>query len=102
MGGIVRAAMIEAGARASHANAYCSGGSLNMDKGALTDDFLVRVVVDRVRRPDCLASGWILDDFPRTQPQAAALAAGNYLLYICHSSYNIALKFYICFSWCHP
>jgi len=44
-----------------------------MDKGALVpDDLVTELVKERVKRPDC-ASGFILDGFPRTLPQAEAL-----------------------------
>jgi adenylate kinase len=44
-----------------------------MDRGALVpDDVTVRMVVERLSRPDC-AKGAILDGFPRTLNQAGAL-----------------------------
>jgi adenylate kinase len=46
-----------------------------MDSGALVpDDLVIRIIVDRVAKPDC-ANGFMLDGFPRTRPQAEALDA---------------------------
>ncbi len=44
-----------------------------MDKGELVpDDVTVRMVMDRIARPDC-AQGVVFDGFPRTEAQAKAL-----------------------------
>jgi len=44
-----------------------------MDSGALVpDDVTINMVIERLSRPDC-ASGVVLDGFPRTLAQAAAL-----------------------------
>ena len=46
-----------------------------MNKGALVPDTVtVGIVRERLNQPDC-AKGWILDGFPRTTAQAAALDA---------------------------
>jgi adenylate kinase len=44
-----------------------------MDRGDLVpDEVMVEIIADRLVNPDC-ASGFILDGFPRTVPQAEAL-----------------------------
>jgi adenylate kinase len=46
-----------------------------MDAGQLVpDDVVIRMVSDRLRQDDC-ATGFMLDGFPRTLPQAEALDA---------------------------
>jgi len=46
-----------------------------MDAGKLVpDDVIIGVVKDRLNEADCVESGWLLDGFPRTPAQAAALA----------------------------
>jgi len=45
-----------------------------MDRGALVpDEIVIELVKQRVKEPDC-AGGFIVDGFPRTIPQAEALA----------------------------
>mmetsp|Transcript_29410 Transcript_29410/g.48253 ORF Transcript_29410/g.48253 Transcript_29410/m.48253 type:complete len:218 (+) Transcript_29410:1769-2422(+) len=54
--------------RAPHISKNC------MEKGLLIpDDIIIRLVLDRLRSPDCKRQGWILDGFPRTSNQARAL-----------------------------
>lgn len=48
-----------------------------MERGALVPDPLVIALVqERIKAPDC-ASGFIMDGFPRTLPQAEALRVAN-------------------------
>jgi adenylate kinase len=46
-----------------------------MDQGFLVpDDIIINIVLNRIREPDCVERGWLLDGFPRTDAQAAAMA----------------------------
>ena len=48
-----------------------------MDQGALvTDDIIIDLVKDRIKKNDC-EKGYLFDGFPRTIPQAEALAQEN-------------------------
>jgi adenylate kinase len=69
-GDMLRAAIKTATALGLEAKQY-------MDKGALVPDHIViELVKQRVTEPDC-TSGFILDGFPRTIPQADALRAAG-------------------------
>merc|ERR1712060_774202 len=54
----------EAGQKAAEATA---------EGGLVPDEIVISLVVNRLLQPDCLAHGWILDGFPRTAAQAAAM-----------------------------
>lgn len=80
-GDILRAAVKEGSPLGKEAKDY-------MDRGDLVPDGLIMKIMEvRLQQPDCL-SGFILDGFPRTIPQAAAL---NTLL----KSLNIILDFVV-------
>ena len=49
-----------------------------MSRGALVpDETIIKVVVARLQENDCKERGWLLDGFPRTAVQAAALKAAG-------------------------
>ncbi|MGL5058909.1 MAG: adenylate kinase [Microcoleus sp.] len=65
-GDILRACVVAQTALGQKAQAY-------MDKGELVpDELLMDIVAERLKEPDA-ATGWILDGFPRTVPQATFL-----------------------------
>ncbi len=69
-GDMLRAAMKSNSALGNEARAY-------MERGALVPDPLViGLVQERIKAPDC-TSGFIMDGFPRTLPQAEALRQAN-------------------------
>jgi adenylate kinase len=48
-----------------------------MDEGSLvSDDIMIQLVKDRLQQPDC-QNGFLLDGYPRTQPQANSLIENN-------------------------
>jgi adenylate kinase len=65
-GDILRAAVKEGTPLGKEAKSY-------MDKGELVpDSVVIGIVEERIQEPDC-ATGYMLDGFPRTVPQAEAL-----------------------------
>jgi len=67
-GDMLRAAVKEGTALGLEADKYMKAGKL------VPDDVVIGMILERVTRPDC-AGGFMLDGFPRTAPQAAALDA---------------------------
>ena len=53
------------------ADSYMSAGKL------LPDDIMISIILERLKQNDCASRGWLLDGFPRTATQAAALARAN-------------------------
>ncbi|MBM4276880.1 MAG: adenylate kinase [Deltaproteobacteria bacterium] len=67
-GDILRAAVREGTSLGKQAKAF-------MDRGELVpDEVVIGIIDERLRTPDC-KTGFILDGFPRTTPQAEALQA---------------------------
>ena len=65
-GDMLRAAVKEGTAMGKAADEYMKGGDL------VPDEVVIGMVIERIAQSDC-ENGFILDGFPRTQPQAAAL-----------------------------
>ncbi len=67
-GDILRAAVAEGTELGKQAEAAMKAGNL------VTDDLIMGIMEERLQQPDC-ESGYLLDGFPRTLPQAEALKA---------------------------
>jgi adenylate kinase len=67
-GDMLRAAVKEGTAMGLAADGYMKAGKL------VPDDVVIGMILDRIAKPDA-AGGFMLDGFPRTIPQAEALAA---------------------------
>ncbi|MDY5941842.1 MAG: adenylate kinase [Eubacteriales bacterium] len=65
-GAIIRDAIKSGTGMGAQAKAYTERGAL------VPDDVVIGIVKERLAKSDC-QNGWILDGFPRTVPQAAAL-----------------------------
>jgi adenylate kinase len=65
-GDMLRAAVAEGTALGRTADGFMKSGQL------VPDDVVIGMVIERIAKPDC-ASGFMLDGFPRTRPQAEAL-----------------------------
>ncbi len=67
-GDMLRAAVKEGTALGLEADTFMKAGKL------VPDEVVIGMILERVAKPDC-AGGFMLDGFPRTAPQAAALDA---------------------------
>lgn len=66
-GDMLRAAVVAGTALGQQADGFMKAGQL------VPDELVIAMIIERTAQPDC-AKGFILDGFPRTRPQAEALA----------------------------
>jgi len=67
-GDMLRGAVVDGTELGKKADDFMKSGQL------VPDDLVIAMVIERISRPDC-ESGFMLDGFPRTRPQAEALDA---------------------------
>ncbi len=72
-GAMLRAAVLAATPLGLKAKAIMDAGQL------VSDEIMINLVKERITQPDC-SNGFLLDGFPRTIPQADALAAAGIML----------------------
>lgn len=66
-GDMLRAAVAAGTALGTQADGFMKAGQL------VPDELVIAMIIERTAQPDC-ARGFVLDGFPRTRPQAEALA----------------------------
>jgi len=66
-GDMLRAAVAAGTALGNQADGFMKAGQL------VPDELVIAMIIERTAQPDC-AKGFVLDGFPRTRPQAEALA----------------------------
>ena len=66
-GDMLRAAVAAGTALGTQADGFMKAGQL------VPDELVIAMIIERTAQPDC-AKGFVLDGFPRTRPQAEALA----------------------------
>ena len=66
-GDMLRAAVTAGTALGAQADGFMKAGQL------VPDELVIAMIIERTAQPDC-AKGFVLDGFPRTRPQAEALA----------------------------
>eukprot|EP01028_Stygiella_incarcerata_P001329 TRINITY_DN1221_c0_g1_i2.p1 TRINITY_DN1221_c0_g1~~TRINITY_DN1221_c0_g1_i2.p1 ORF type:complete len:469 (-),score=131.11 TRINITY_DN1221_c0_g1_i2:169-1575(-) len=72
-GDLLRAAVAAKSELGMKAQKYMDAGDL------VPDEVVIGLVKERLKEPDCMEKGWLLDGFPRTRPQALALQSSGVL-----------------------